>query len=156
MEGWWKINFDAASKGNLGLFGTCFIVRDWKGDVVALGVKKLDDGTNNVAEALVALTTIRFGKSLGAMKIHLEGDSLIIIHAIMKGRIYAWHLQNPIAKIMEELSFFKDLCISNVRSGNMEVDTLSKWALTFEAVGELRTEHFRHISLEEFDDRLSG
>lgn len=75
MEGWWKINFDEASKGNLRPLGEGFIVRDWKGDVLALGAKRLDDGINNVAKALVALMAIRFGKILGASKIHLEGDS---------------------------------------------------------------------------------
>ncbi|XP_057826411.2 uncharacterized protein LOC131038113 [Cryptomeria japonica] len=143
-EGWWKINFDEASKGNLGPSGEIFIVRDWKGDVLAMGAKKIENGTNNVVEALIALTTIKIGKKLGAQKVHLEGDSLITIQAIIKESIEAWNLQNSVEKNREELSLCEDFRISHFRrSGNMEADILSKWDLTFENVGELRCEDFR-------------
>lgn len=75
----------------------------------------------------------------------------------MKGTIDAWHLQNIIAKNLEELAFFEDFSISHVRrSRNIEVDNLSKWALTFGVNGELRTEDFRQKNLEDFCDCIGG
>ncbi|XP_059073257.1 uncharacterized protein LOC131874056 [Cryptomeria japonica] len=148
-EGWWKINLDGASKGNPRPSGVRFIVRDWKGDVVALDAQKLNPGTNNIVEASVALIAIRFCRKIGVIKLHLEGDSLIIIQTIMKGTIKAWHLQNSILSIVEELNNFEDFRVSHIRrTGNVEADILSKWALTFNEIGELRFEDLRHINIE--------
>lgn len=40
-EGWVKVNFDGASKGNPGPFGAGWVARDAKGDLVAFKAKKI-------------------------------------------------------------------------------------------------------------------
>ncbi|XP_057833348.2 uncharacterized protein LOC131044114 [Cryptomeria japonica] len=143
MEGWWKANFGGASKGNPRPSGVGVIVRDWKGEVLALGAQILVEGTNNLVEASTMLLAVRMCKQLGARKVHLEGDYLIIILALMKKGIEAWHLQGWIYNIIEELKYFDDFQLSHVRrTGNVEADILSKWALTFNAVGDFRLENF--------------
>ncbi|XP_057816620.1 uncharacterized protein LOC131029951 [Cryptomeria japonica] len=122
------MNFDGASKGNPGPSGAGFIVRDWKGEVMALGAQKLDEGTNNIAEVSATLLAVRIGKLLGVRKLCLEGDSLIIIQAIMKRSLEAWQLQNFISSIIEEPNFFEDYQVSHARrEDNAEADILSKW-----------------------------
>ncbi|XP_059068967.1 uncharacterized protein LOC131859350 [Cryptomeria japonica] len=145
-----KVNFDGASQGNLGPSGVGFIVEDWNGHVMFFGAKKLDSGTNNIAEVFAALMVVKFSRQAGVSKLHLEGDSLVIIQAIMKGSIEARHLQNAIINIIEELNKFDDYKISHVnRMGNKEADVLSKWALSFNEIGEFIFEDMRYLS---FDD----
>ncbi|XP_057872314.1 uncharacterized protein LOC131078589 [Cryptomeria japonica] len=140
LEGWWKVNFDGAFKGNSGPSGAGVIVRDWKGDIVALGAQKLDEGTNNIAEASVGLLAVRLSKKLGDNKIHLGGDSLIVIWAII-----SW-----IYNIIEELKSFDEFYISHIRrAGNAEANILSKWALSFDTIGKLRVEDFQQVIFEE-------
>lgn len=88
-EGWVKANFDGASKGNLGPSGAGSIVRDWNGEVLFLGAKKLESGTNNLAEVTMMLMAVRFCRQMGVKKLHLEGDLQVIIQAIMKASIDA-------------------------------------------------------------------
>lgn len=57
---------------------------------------------------------------------------------------------STIAKIVEELASFDDFCVGHVRrAGNVKSNTLSKWALTFREVGEMRTKDLRHVELED-------
>ncbi|XP_057832376.2 uncharacterized protein LOC131043041 [Cryptomeria japonica] len=150
MEGWWKENFDGASKGNPGPSRARVIVRDWKGGVLALGAQRLAEGTNNLAEASMALIDVRMCNHIGARKVHLEGNYLIIILALMKKVIEAWHLQGWIYNIIEELKYFNDFQLSHVRrTGNVEADILSKLALTFNAIGDFRLEDFWSVCFEE-------
>lgn len=117
-----------------------------------LGAKKIEPGTNNVAEAFVALMTVSFCRKIGVEKLHLEGDSLVIIQTIIKGSIEAWHLQNSIFSIVEELNYFEDFKVSHIkRTRNMEANILSKWALSFNDIGELRVEDLRHLNLEDYN-----
>lgn len=64
--------------------------------MIALGAQNIEEGTNNLAEALVVMLVVRMGKMMGVRKLHLEGDSFIVIKAIMNGSIEVWHLQNQI------------------------------------------------------------
>lgn len=38
-EGWIKVNFDGASKGNPGEFSVGVVFQDWKGNIIAWGAK---------------------------------------------------------------------------------------------------------------------
>lgn len=72
------------------------------------------------------MLTIRGSKKLGVTKLHVEGDSLIVIKAISKGSLNAWHLQSYIANIIQELASLEDTKISHIkREGNHEVDRMS-------------------------------
>lgn len=113
-------------------------------------MKKLESGTNNVVEVHVALMAERFCQQMGVRELHLEGDPLVIIHAIMKGSIDVWHLQNSILNIVEDLNNFEDFRISNIkRMGNMEANVLSKWVLGFNEIGEVIIEDMRQLNFED-------
>ncbi|XP_059067838.1 uncharacterized protein LOC131858570 [Cryptomeria japonica] len=74
-KGWIKVNFDGASRGNLGISRVGVIARDEYGSILAFGAKRLVDGTNNEAECQAAIEAILLEKKLDAKKLHLEGDS---------------------------------------------------------------------------------
>ena len=84
---------------------------------------KLKDGTNNEAK-LLALKCI---KRCWGRKIILEGDSIVVVQAVSKNSIHAWHLGNLLESIMEELNGFEEFKTCHVfREDNREVDALSK------------------------------
>ena len=58
--------------------------RDWIGNTISLGGNRIEDGTNNVAEAKETIVTLKVERSLGASKLYLEGYSQIIAHTIIK------------------------------------------------------------------------
>lgn len=69
----------------------------------------------------------------------------------MKGLIKACYLQNSIINIVE-LNKFEDFKVSHVKwTGNVEADILSKWALNFNVIKELRVKDLRQINLEDFN-----
>lgn len=61
------------------------VFRDWHGNILALAAQRPEKGTNNEAEVQAALLAVEWGLKLGFKNLHLEGDSLIIINAIIKG-----------------------------------------------------------------------
>lgn len=75
----------------------------------------MEEGTNNLAKVSAALLVVRMSTKLGARKLHPEGHSLIVIQALMKGDIEAWHLQGWIYNIIEELNYFNEYQISHIR-----------------------------------------
>lgn len=82
---WTKVNFDGASRGNLGVFGAGFIARDNCGNILAIGAKRLVDGSNNDVECQAALEAILMAKKLGVKKLHPEGDSQTVVNEIARG-----------------------------------------------------------------------
>lgn len=104
-KGWFKVNFDRAAQFSRSLAGAGFAIWNDNGDLIKCGTKRLRKSTNNEAEVQAALPTIGLARREGVQNIHLEGDSLIIIQAIMNGEIKAWHLQGFIA-IIKGVNFF--------------------------------------------------
>ena len=79
-----KANFDDAASSNPWISGVGVILRDNKGHVLLKGAKKLPIGTNNIAECQAALLASRLARKEGIKKLHLEGDSLLVVQAIAK------------------------------------------------------------------------
>lgn len=147
IKGWRKANFDGVSRGNPGPSRAGCIIQDWKGNVVALGATRLREGTNNVAKVSVALLVVKLARKLGIPKIHLEEDSQIIVQANIKNNIEAWHLQNIVKKVNEELAGFEEYKLTHVRhSRNVEADVLSEWVLSFIEIDVTCMEDFRKLN----------
>lgn len=62
MNGWIKANFDGAAKGNPSPSGSGVILRDHIGNTFSLATKKLEDGTNNLAEDKATLLAVKLAK----------------------------------------------------------------------------------------------
>ncbi|XP_059071740.1 uncharacterized protein LOC131869695 [Cryptomeria japonica] len=146
---------DGASKGNPRVSEVGIVIRDWLGNLV-MGAQKLSVGTNNEAEAKAAILAIRWGLKLGIQNFHLEGDSRIIINAIIKGEAQAWHLNKFIFTIANDLKLFNNYCISHVRKeGNYLVHAVStctsKWVTSFAEEDEIHVEDLRDLTMHEVD-----
>ena len=57
-----------------------------------------------MVEAEAALLSIRDSKKLGATKLYVKGGALVIIRAISKAYMEAWHLQNYISNIIQGIA----------------------------------------------------
>lgn len=108
------------------------VYRDWKGNIIAFGAQRLGRGTNNEAEAQATLLVVEWGLKLGFSNLHLEGDSLIIINAIIKWETGARILNNYVKKIKNDLNIFSDFRVSHVRRTWNDVANVLKWAMSFE------------------------
>ncbi|XP_059070572.1 uncharacterized protein LOC131860208 [Cryptomeria japonica] len=84
-KGWTKINFDGASRGNPGTSSVGVIACDDRGNILAIAAKRLVDGSNNVAKCQAALEAILMARKLGVKKLHLEGDSQVVVNGIARG-----------------------------------------------------------------------
>ncbi|XP_057816421.1 uncharacterized protein LOC131029793 [Cryptomeria japonica] len=135
QSGWIKANFDRAAQRGGGLYWVGVVFRAHSGSIIKLGAQCIKEGTNNEAEVYAAWLAIRRARKMGIKKLYLEGDSLIIIQAIKNGQIKAWHLQNFISLILEDLSHFEEVMVSHIKwEGNTDADKLSKWVLSFNQI----------------------
>ena len=83
----WKLNFDGASKGNPGSSGFGACIRNPFGQVVAITVSPLPVDTNNMAEAHALLAGLILAKQGFFHRLHIEGDSSVIIDACIHRHI---------------------------------------------------------------------
>jgi ribonuclease HI len=83
-NGFIKINFDGASKGNPRPAGYGAVIRSSKGEILMLTAGYLGETTNNVAELTGLLQGLRHAVTLASHKVILEGDSQIVIQLITK------------------------------------------------------------------------
>ncbi|XP_059070478.1 uncharacterized protein LOC131860125 [Cryptomeria japonica] len=123
---WIKINFDGASKGNLGTSGAGVVARDDSRFIIFKGAQRLPNGTNNEVEVQVAFLETELALNMKVQWLHLEGDSQIVINAIAKGNTPCWKINHWVAMIREKLNTFVEFCVSHIKRGeNTVADLLS-------------------------------
>ncbi|XP_059076608.1 uncharacterized protein LOC131875906 [Cryptomeria japonica] len=155
-NGWFKINFDGASKGNPSPSGVGFVTQDWEGNIIALGATKLSEGTNNGVKAQAAIEAIKMVEAMDLQKNHLEGDSQMIINAISKGEIHVWKLNKFVSIAKSILETFDDYEVCHmVHLGNELVDRLSNWALSFNDEGRSTIKVFNDLILDTTSSHMS-
>jgi ribonuclease HI len=110
-EGSLKLNFDGASKGNLGRTGTGGVIRDSQGKIIPLYTGSLGNSTNNTAEFGALETDLEILHQEGMTNVIVEGDSMLVINIVRKlqngtivGKIQRhWRLAYSLQKIQEHL-----------------------------------------------------
>lgn len=93
---------------------------------------------------------ICFAKSLALSKIHMEGDSLIIVNAIIAGECHAWHMSKLFFVIRDELEDVQCYRVGHVHGLANDMANTIKWAVGFNEIGEARVEDFRTVFFEDF------
>jgi ribonuclease HI len=83
-EGYIKLNFDGASKGNPGEAGYGTVFRDHQGHIVIISAGSLGHSTNNNAELWGLLNGLRIARANGFTKLIAEGDSQLIINILRR------------------------------------------------------------------------
>lgn len=102
------------------------VARTDKGVILFKGARRLQNGTNNETEAQAAIMAMELAINMKVSKLHLEGDSQVIINAIAKGNTLSWKLSHWVEIIHEKLNSFEDFRVSHVRRGaNAVADLLS-------------------------------
>ncbi|GLJ30260.1 hypothetical protein SUGI_0598570 [Cryptomeria japonica] len=126
--GHYKLNFDGASNGNLGISGIGFIIRNHLGVVLQCGMARIANGSNNVADAQALLFRIRLDITSIVKKIRIEGDSMNTISALSnfsldKGN---WRIEYAIQEVRSLLSQFEEYTFSHFyKEANSLADLLA-------------------------------
>jgi ribonuclease HI len=84
LEGFIKLNFDGASKGNPGVTGFGAVFRDHLGNILLINVGSLGHTTKNVVELWGLTRGLQLVIEHNFTKLAVEGDSLIIINLFGK------------------------------------------------------------------------
>lgn len=121
--GWKKLNFDGASRGNLGKAGIECIIRDDTGNRLVKRSKPMEVATNNTTELEVVEEGIKLCIELNIKKIMIEGDSQIIINSLRERETPNWVLNSKLELIIELLSNFDEVRFLHIyREGNRDAD----------------------------------
>lgn len=75
----WKLNFDGASKGNLGPAGFGCVIRDHNGVISKILSGPLEQCNFTKAETVAMLSGLRELKKKGLYECIIEGDSVVVI-----------------------------------------------------------------------------
>ncbi|XP_057863436.1 uncharacterized protein LOC131071568 [Cryptomeria japonica] len=125
-------------KGNPGPSGAGCVARNHQGQIIARCSQRLGAGTNNEAEVNTTFLAVPMVRKLGVVNLHLEGDSQIIVHAILKRGADDWKIDKVIQSIKRLLSTFQRFKLSHVlREGNWEVDLQANMAFDLQ-IGEIK------------------
>ena len=121
-----KLNFDGVSRGNPGKSGLGACVKDSKGIVLEISPSPLPDGTNNSAETQALLAGLVLLKTGNFHRVHIEGDSQMVINSCIKRKSYSWHLQYIFKQIWYLIDQFSEVTISHTLwEGNKVADFIS-------------------------------
>lgn len=124
-----KLNFDGASRGNLGPSGIGYVIRDHSGEIIGKMAKPIPPHTNNIAKFKALQLGLMDCINHGLRNILVEGDSEIAINAIRKKKTPNWRLQAIFDKIIENLNIIENYEAKHIyREANVVVDALSKLA----------------------------
>eukprot|EP00253_Pinus_taeda_P003542 PITA_03542 len=136
QDGFIKLNFNGASKGNSGPAGYGGIFRDSQGQIRWIYADKGGIMSNNEAEFSAAYQGIRIAIRNGYMKLEIEGDSNLVIETIRKlnnGEAWeqvlkSWRTAGLIQDLAETIKRIEYKVIHHVRrEGNRAADFLANW-----------------------------
>lgn len=143
-QGWIKLNFDGAARGNPGVAGIGICLHNAEGKILGRIEKPIGIKTNNEAEIEAIRLGLAWCKKWRLKRIVIEGDSAIIINAIRQGRTPNWKLNSAIDQLMESLEVIGDYIVNHIyKEGNTDVDKLANLGADRQEIEEI------HESLKE-------
>jgi hypothetical protein len=106
-----KLNFDGATKGNLGVAGAGGVIRDSGGTILRLYAGSIGNSTNNATEFGALELGLEILHREGMMNAIVEGDSTLVVNIAKKlqygtkvGKVQRhWRLAHSLQKIREHL-----------------------------------------------------
>ncbi|XP_059064718.1 uncharacterized protein LOC131856806 [Cryptomeria japonica] len=125
-NGWFKLNFDGASRGNPGQAGIGCCLHNSNGIEVAQREKPIGIETNNRAEFMALVEGLEMCKASGVEKLVVEGDSAIVINALRNGSILNWRLDMLLSRALKFGKAFKSIIFNHIfQEGNSRSDELA-------------------------------
>ncbi|GLJ31735.1 hypothetical protein SUGI_0638270 [Cryptomeria japonica] len=129
---WMKLNFDGASKGNLGDSDFGAIIRNNIGEPIYGVYGGLGLATNNEAKIRALEAVLNLCVQIGISRVIIEGESQIIINDIIKSNFQCWKLRKWLPRInylLEKIGTFKiNLAY---RKGNRTTDYLANLGVVY-------------------------
>ena len=119
--------FDGSATPNPGEMVIGGVIRDISGNTVSTYSKQMGEGTNNQAEYLSLINLLKEAKENGIQKIHIKGDSLLVVNQVTG----VWKAKNSEMKrlkfiVHELLKGFSKWSLKHVpREDNKEADRLT-------------------------------
>jgi ribonuclease HI len=125
------VNFDGGSRGNPGPAAIAAVVTDPSGEELAERSETIGEATNNVAEYRALLLGIELARELGASRLELVGDSMLIVQQVRgEWKIKQAHLRPLRDRVVTALEGFDSWSIRHVkRDQNSRADELLNEAL---------------------------
>ncbi|XP_057836806.2 uncharacterized protein LOC131047028 [Cryptomeria japonica] len=108
-----KLQFDGASKGNPGRSGVGVIIFDHSSKIIKAVGKYIGQGTNNMVEFHALSFGLDLALSLNIKDIAIEGDSMLVVQAVISKKCFSWHLQYLLDHILLQLRGFSTFSISH-------------------------------------------
>ncbi|XP_057813813.2 uncharacterized protein LOC131027734 [Cryptomeria japonica] len=125
-NGWFKINFDGASRGNLGQDGIGCSLHNSDETVVARRAKPIGMETNNRAKSMALVEGLEMCMASGVEKLVVEGDLTIVINGMKKGSILNWRLDALLNRALNLSKAFKKIIFNHIFcEGNFKADQLA-------------------------------
>ena len=123
--------FDGGSRGNPGVAGAGMVIYDGKEEVWSGHQYLGDSKTNNEAEYAGLVTGLDCALRLGIHRIHINGDSKLIIKQVMgEWQCNKPHLREQLQKVVESRGQFKAFSMAHVyRKDNKRADELANRAM---------------------------
>lgn len=84
LHGFIKLNFDGASKGNIGLVGYGGIFRDDNDGPICFYVGRCGNKSNNVGEFIAMDHYLIIALDNGYQRLHIDGDPLLVLSMVNK------------------------------------------------------------------------
>ncbi|XP_057859048.1 uncharacterized protein LOC131067901 [Cryptomeria japonica] len=145
-----KLNFDGASRGNLGRSGVGAIIRNEVGEVVRAISGLVGVATNNVAEISVMEAGLQWCVNNGVVKLIIEGDSQVILNGVTKSVFQNWRLECWILRINMLLNLLGDYHIQHMfQEGNKVADYLANMGVEEDSAREFGRDDTMLIGLKE-------
>ena len=124
--GWKKLNFDGASRGNLGKAGIGCIKWDEYGNRLVERSKPLEKVSNNIVELEAVAEGINLSIKLKIKQLMIKRNSQIINNSLRKRETPNWVLNSKLEDIVNSLSAFEEVIFLHIfREGNKEADKLA-------------------------------
>ena len=120
-----KLNFDGSLQGTSAAGG--FIIRDWKGEILALGADHYGHTSVILAESRALRDGLETALNAGFCRLIVEGDNSLVIAAFNKEREVPWRIKTVIQDIQVLAQRAQFIQVTHIyREANMAADWLSK------------------------------
>lgn len=127
--GFLKLNFDGSLRGNSGLCGFGYVIRDHQGDIIRVIVGPLGHGDSTKAEVLSLLHGLRELKRIGVSLGCVEGDSKVVIGWYSGLCDGVWKHSHFIQEVKEMVVSFKFSLVHVPRGQNSLAGKLATWGV---------------------------
>lgn len=118
-NGWAKINFDGASRGNPGKSGIGCIIKKDTGKWIVKRASYIKNMMNNLVELRALQEGFRLSIKLGIKRIIIEGDSQIVLNALRKRNTPNWVLNSKLEEVLKLFDLLEETIIKHIfKEGN--------------------------------------